>query len=111
MKHDLTAWDLSPDTATYLGQHPEQLPALAEARALPPLPPGYVPEVIEVLFDDLPYLRSVGGVLIFSRDCLPDYRPGCVEYRLDDQLAFFQIGGEVVVDRLGGLALVQGRVA
>jgi hypothetical protein len=34
-----------------------------------------------------------------------------VEYRLDDHLAFFQIGSDVVVDRLGGLALVQGRVA
>ncbi|WP_156119915.1 hypothetical protein [Leptolyngbya sp. KIOST-1] len=111
MKHDLTTWDLSSDTATYLGQHPEQLSALAEAKALPPLPPGYVPEVIEVLFDDVPYLRSVGGALIFARDCLPDYQPGCVEYRLDDQLAFFQIGSEVVIDRLGGLALVQGRVA
>lgn len=111
MKHDLTDWNLAPDTAIYLKQHPEQLPALAEGRALPPLPPGYVPEVVTVLFDDLPYLRSVGGELIFSRDCLPDYHPGCVEYRLDDQLAFFQIGSEVVVDRIGGLALVQGRVA
>ncbi|MGG6242694.1 hypothetical protein ACQ4N7_29145 [Nodosilinea sp. AN01ver1] len=111
MNHDLTTWHLSPKTAIYLEQHPEQLPALAEAKSLPPLPPGYVPQVIEVLFDDVPYLRSVGGVLIFSRDCLPDYQPGCVEYRFDDQLAFFQVGGEVVVDRLGGLALVQGRVA
>ncbi|PSN78336.1 hypothetical protein C8B47_17425 [filamentous cyanobacterium CCP4] len=67
--------------------------------------------MVEVLFDDLPYLRSINGVLIFSRDCLPDYQPGCVEYRLDDQMAFFQVGGEVVIDRLGGLALVQGRVA
>jgi hypothetical protein len=111
MKHDLTTWDLSPASAVYLGQHPEQLSALAEARALPPLPPGYVPEVVEILFDYVPYLRSVSGELVFSRDCLPDYQPGCVEYRLDDHLAFFQIGSDVVVDRLGGLALVQGRVA
>ena len=111
MNHTVTTWGLSSRATSYLSQHPEQLPALADAKALPPLPPGYVPEVIEVLFDDLPYLRSVGGVLIFSRDCLPDYQPSCVEYRLDDQLAFFQIGSEVVVDRMGGLTLVQGRVA
>jgi hypothetical protein len=111
MNHTITAWGLSPEATSYLNQHPEQLPALADAKALPPLPPGYVPEVVEVLFDGLPYLRAVNGELIFSRDCLPDYQPGCVEYRLDDQLAFFQIGSEVVVDRMGGLALVQGRVA
>ena len=111
MNHTITTWGLSSRATSYLSQHLEQLPALAEAKALPPLPPGYMPEVVEVLFDDLPYLRAVNGELIFSRDCLPDYQPGCVEYRLDDQLAFFQIGGEVVVDRLGGLALVQGRVA
>ena len=111
MNYDITTWGLSPGATAYLNQHPEQIPALAVAEALPPLPPGYGPEVVEVLFDDVPYLRSVGGVLVFSRDCLPDYQPGCVEYRLDDQLAFFQVGREVVIDRMGGLGLVQGRVA
>jgi len=111
MNYDITTWGLSPGATAYLNQHPEQIPALAAAKALPPLPPGYGPEVVEVLFDDVPYLRSVGGVLVFSRDCLPDYQPGCVEYRLDDQLAFFQVGREVVIDRMGGLGLVQGRVA
>ena len=111
MNHTVTTLGLSSRATSYLSQHPEQLTALAEAKALPPLPPGYVPEVVEVLFDDVPYLRAVNGELIFSRDCLPDYQPGCVEYRLDDQLAFFQVGSDVVVDRLGGLALVQGRVA
>jgi hypothetical protein len=111
MNYEITTWGLSPRATAYLSQYSEQIPVLAEAKALPPLPPGYVPETVEVLFDDVPYLRSVGGVLIFSRDCLPDYQPGCVEYRLDDQLAFFQVGGEVVVDRMGGLALVQGMVA
>ena len=79
MNHTVTTWGLSPRATSFLSQHPEQLPALAEAKALPPLPPGYVPEAVEVLFDDVPYLRSVGGVLIFSRDCLPDYQPSCVE--------------------------------
>lgn len=110
MNHTIATWGLSPKATSYLSQHPEQLLVLTEAKALPPLPPGYVPEVVEVLFDDVPYLRSGGGVLIFARDCLPDYQPSCVEYRLDDQLAFFQIGNEVVIDRLDGLALVQGRV-
>ena len=110
MSHDIAQWGLSSEATLTLQGFPELIPDLAQARQLPPLPPGYVPSVVEVLFDDVPYLRSVEGILTYTRDCLPDYQPASVEYRVDDEMAFFQIGQEVVLNRIEGLAQVQGRL-
>ena len=109
MIHDIAQWGLSTEAISTLQGFPELIPELALARQLPPLPPGYVPFVVEVLFDDVPYLRSVDGILTYTRDCLPDYQPAYVEYRVDDEMAFFQMGHEVVLNRIEGLAQVQGR--
>ena len=107
---DLTTWGLSPQAIEVLNQEPEILEDLAQARSLPPLPPGYSPAVVEVLFEDVPYLRSEQGVLSILRECLPDYQPRFIEYRVDDETAFFQVGGEVVVNCLEAIAEMMGRV-
>ncbi len=98
-------WGLSPHAATLLSKQPEILADLAQERLLPPFPPGYVPTVVEVLFDDLPYLRSVEGVLTYTRSCDSNYEPAFIEYRFDDQIALFQIGAEFVVNRVEGMAI------
>ena len=109
MNQDIAQWGLSTEATLKLQGFPELIPELAQARLLPPLPPGYAPSVVEVLFDDVPYLRSVDGMLTYTRDCLPDYQPTYVEYRVDNEVAFFQMGREVVINRIEGLAQVQGR--
>jgi hypothetical protein len=98
-------WGLSHSTATLLSKQPEILADLAQERLLPPFPPGYVPTVVEVLFDDVPYLRSVEGVLTYTRGCNSDYQPAFIEYRFDDEIALFQIGTEFVVNRVEGIAI------
>jgi len=107
---DPSSWGLSPQAIEVLSREPEILEDLAQVRSLPPLPPGYSPAVVEVLFEDLPYLRSEQGVLSILRECLPDYQPRFIEYRVDDETAFFQIGGEIVVNRLEAIAHLMGRV-
>ena len=107
---DLTTWGLSSQAIEVLSREPAILDDLAQAKSLPPLPPGYSPAVIEVLFEDVPYLRSEQGVLSILRECLPDYQPRFIEYRIDDETAFFQIGGEIVVNRLEAIAHLMGRV-
>ena len=79
---------------------PEILEAVTEAQQRPPLPLGYVPSIIEVLFEDVLYLKSVDGVLLMTRDCLADYQPRFVEYRFDDEMALFQVGRDVLVNRI-----------
>jgi hypothetical protein len=103
-----TEWGLSPQAASFLSKEPEILRDLERDRLLPPLPPGYVPTVIEVLFDDVPYIRSQNGIPVYIRDCLPDYQPQFIEYRFDDETAVFHIGDEYVINRIEGIAQIAG---
>jgi hypothetical protein len=105
---DPTTWGLSPKAALLLSKEPEILRELERDRLLPPLPPGYIPTVVEVLFDDVPYLRSERGMPTYVRDCRTDYQPQFVEYRFDDETAVFHIGGEYVINRIEGMAQVAG---
>jgi hypothetical protein len=103
---NLADWALSPHTVAILTKEPEILADLAESRLLPPFPPGYVPQVIEIWFDDIPYIRVEAGTVTYLRDCRPDYEPPFVEYRFDDEIALFQVGRECVVNRIAGIANV-----
>jgi hypothetical protein len=100
----LNEWNLSTATRMILAKEPEIVADLIQSRHLPPLPPGYVPTVVEVLFDDLVYLRSERGQIAYSRQCRADYQPPFVEYRFDGETAVFQVGGEYVVNRTEGIA-------
>ena len=103
---DPSTWGLSNKAVALLNDEPTILKSLAADRLLPPLPPGYVPKVIEVLFDDVPYIRTEDGVVTRLRECRQDYQPSFVEYRFDDEVALFQIGGEIVINRIEGIAKV-----
>ncbi|NEZ65239.1 hypothetical protein D0962_21080 [Leptolyngbyaceae cyanobacterium CCMR0082] len=91
---------VSLQTQNLLAEMPELLDTVTEAQQRPPLPLGYVPSVIEVLFEDVLYLKSVDGVLLLARECLADYQPRFVEYRFDDEMALFQVGRDVLVNRI-----------
>ncbi|KAM3099285.1 hypothetical protein ACKFKF_15135 [Phormidesmis sp. 146-12] len=100
----LHEWGLSEPTIAVLAKEPEIVTELIRVRHLPPLPPGYVPSIVEVLFDDIIYVRSERGQLTYARYCSPDYQPPFVEYRFDGETAIFQVGGEYVVNRAEGIA-------
>jgi hypothetical protein len=100
----LQAWALSERSIAVLSKEPEIVAELATARALPPLPPSYIPAIIEVSFDDIPYMRAENGILTYLRQCDPGYQPPFVEYRFDGEIALFHIGPEYVVNRIQGMA-------
>ncbi|MCU0548442.1 MAG: hypothetical protein MUC48_03755 [Leptolyngbya sp. Prado105] len=100
----LQEWELSEAAIAVLAKEPEIVVELIRARHLPLLPPGYVPTVVELLFDDIPYVRSEKGQLVYLRYCEPDYQPPFVEYRFDGEMAVFQVNGEYVVNRAEGMA-------
>ena len=104
---DPARWWLSTKAIKALNNEPTILQSLAAERKLPPLPPGYVPKVIEVLFDDVPYIRTADGVVTRLRECHKDYKPSFIEYRFDDEIALIQISGEIIINRLEGIAQVQ----
>jgi hypothetical protein len=96
---NLEEWSLSTAAISLLTQEPEITSALVIARQRHPFPAGYTPTVVDVLFDDVLFIRSDRGHLVFLRPCSPHYQPPFVEVRFDDQMALFLIQGEVVVDR------------
>lgn len=100
----LQEWELSEAAILILAKEPEIVVELIRARHLPPLPPGYVPTVVELLFDDISYVRSEKGQVVYLRYCEPDYQPPFIEYRFDGETAIFQVGGEYVVNRVEGMA-------
>lgn len=102
----LQEWSLSEDSIVVLLKEPEIVADLVIARSLPQLPPGYIPSIIEVLFDDVPYIRAENGVLTYVRECVPGYQPPFIEYRFDGEVAVFQVGQEYVVNRIQGMAQV-----
>jgi hypothetical protein len=100
----LQKWALCANSIAVLSKEPEIVADLVIARSLPQLPPAYVPNIIEVLFDDVPYMRAENGTLTYVRQCDPGYQPPFVEYRFDGEIALFQVGQEYVVNRIQGMA-------
>jgi hypothetical protein len=110
---NLEDWSLSASAIALLTQEPEITSALKIARRKHPFPAGYTPAVVDVLFDDVLFIRSVGtkplpgehrGQIVFLRPCSPNYQPPFVEVRFDDQMALFLIQGEIVVNRTQAMA-------
>lgn len=100
----LNSWGLSEPAVLTLSKEPEIVTDLVQARQQHPFPPGYTPTEIEILFDDVVFIRLRNGQAVYTRKCGPDYQPPFVEWRFDGHCAFFQVGGDVVVNRLGRMA-------
>ena len=101
---DLSGWQLSRTARMTLEREPEIAADLAIERQKPPFPAGYQPELIEILYDDVVYVRSERGQITYLRDCARNYIPPFMEIRFDGQMAMFVIQGEMVVDRTEQMA-------
>ncbi|NJK38613.1 MAG: hypothetical protein HC824_20950 [Synechococcales cyanobacterium RM1_1_8] len=101
---NLEDWSLSSSAIALLTQELEIISELAIARQRSPFPAGYTPAVIDVLFDDVLFIRSDRGQITFLRPCSPNYQPPFVKVRFDDQMALFLIQGEIVVNRIQAMA-------
>jgi hypothetical protein len=96
---NLEEWSLSTTAIAFLEQEPEIAADLAVERQKLSFPAGYTPTVVDILFDDVLFVRSDRGQLVFLRECPANYQPPFVEVRFDDQTALFLIQGEIIVDR------------
>lgn len=101
---DVRQWGLSQSAIAVLEQEPEIAADLAKERKKPPFPAGYQPEIIEILYSDMVYVRSERGRITYLRDCPRNYIPPFMEIRFDNQMAMFVIQGEMVVDRTEQMA-------
>ena len=101
----LESWGLSDHARAVLSKEPEIVADLSKARLLEPFPPDYKPEVFEVLFDDLVFIRWQSGKLVYVARCDENYQPPFTEYAFDEETALFLVNGEVVVNRVEHMKL------
>ncbi|NJO93726.1 MAG: hypothetical protein HC820_04050 [Hydrococcus sp. RM1_1_31] len=105
----LNSWELSSKTIAVLEKEPEIVHDLANVRLLPSFPKSYIPQVFEVCFDDVTFIRYERGKTPYFHPCSSDYNPPFTEYRFDGETALFHVDGEIVVDRTQNLNLEQIR--
>jgi hypothetical protein len=105
----LEAWGLSQGAIGILEKEPEIVRDLMAARAMPPFEREYVPNSLEIRFDDVTFIRYERGKLPYCHPCSPDYNPPFTEYCLDGETALFHVDGEIVVDRTQNLDLAKIR--
>ncbi len=102
MRALLQNWGLSKHAIALLSREPELVAHLQTARSLSDFSANYVPNMIEELFDDIPFRRwEVGkSAPTYERPIPENYNPPFVEYSFDDQMALFHIQGEIIVNRM-----------
>ncbi len=98
------SWDITEAAQEALSQEPEVFAILKKARSLPSFKPRYRPTVVELLLDDLPYLRTVCGEIVYTRNVRDDYDPPFWELKFDGETALFVIKGEIIVNRVADLS-------
>ena len=92
-------WGLSLKAVSRLLSAPELADEATKERSNPPFPAGYTPTTIELLYDDMLFVRSENGQVTYLRHCPENYDPPFFEMRFDDQMALFLVEGEVVINR------------
>ena len=78
---------------------------VTRAKEKPPFAAEYTPFLVEILFEDIVFIRYENGNITAIRESKEGYVPTFWEVCLDEETALFVIGnGEVVVDRAGDMA-------
>ncbi len=98
---------LPPKIQAYKDKYPQAVYSVAEAWGLKPYPHGYVPESIDIYYADDPRGTDIAffeGKLI-SFKLRPPKDKDVIKMSIDDEWAYIQVGGEVLLDRLGEVIL------
>lgn len=108
------SWGLSSEALVALSENPGWIERLIEENRKPPLPSKYTPQVIEIWFDEILFVRWINGLIGYLRSCPKTYQPPLMEVYFDEQLTLALVHGEVVVNRVTAMARVDavlGRLA
>lgn len=72
---------------------------LVEEKEKYPFPANYIPQEIEIRFNNILYLKMSDNQEIFSKECSNNMKPKFIEWRFDDECAYFQTSTEIIIDR------------
>lgn len=97
-------WQLSEAAISFFEDRPEMLEHIAKAKVQPPFAAEYTPSLIEVLFNDIVYIRYENDTITAIRKSKEGFVPEFWEVCFDEETALFVIGKEVVIDRAAEMA-------
>lgn len=97
-------WQLSGAATSFFEDRPEILKHVAEAKERSPFAAKYTPTLVEVLFNDIVYIRYENEAITAIRESKKGFVPEFWEVCFDGETALFVIGNEVVIDRSGEMA-------
>lgn len=97
---------LSEKGYTFFDEYPEIYQQLSEQKTKGDFSAEFTPEIVEIKYSGLTYLRYERGELTATRECSEGYVPPFWEVCFDeDETALFALGdGEVLLDRTAGMA-------
>lgn len=101
---DLETWQLSEAAIAFFEDRPEMLEHIAKAKEQPPFAAEYTPSLVEVLFNDIVYIRYENDSITAIRESGEGFVPNFWEICFDGETALFVVGNEVVIDRAGEMA-------
>ncbi len=100
---------LPPQFAALKDKYPQTISNLAEYWSLPPYPPGYIPEDIDIYYEDDNFIDSAIAIenghlkSVLLEDSATD--PSLIYMAIENDPAYVQIEGKVIFNRLGGAVL------
>ncbi|NBD15518.1 MAG: hypothetical protein GVY04_05035 [Cyanobacteria bacterium] len=99
---------LPPSFLGFKDQYPVSLTNAVDEWDTPPYPEGYIPHSVDVYFQE----DALGPDLIIEAGKLKSLNfdawadsPDVIVVEIDDQFAYIQLEGRVILDRLGGVVL------
>lgn len=97
---------LPPQFAALKDKYPQTIANVADFWDLPPYPTGYVPQFIDIYYEDDNYLKPAvaieNGKVTYVELEDPATDPTLIYMAIEDDPAYVQIEGRVIFNRLGG---------
>ncbi len=99
---------LPPQYAALKDKYPVAISNAAESWDIPSIPSGYVPQLIEIYYEDEAddstiFIKNGQLVSIRLENTVKD--PTVIMMEIDDQWAYIQLEGRIILDRRGGAIL------
>ncbi len=98
---------LPKDIQAYKDKYPQCVYNVSEAWGASPFPHGYVPEHISIYYSDNPRGSDIAfwNGKLRNFNLKPSKDKDVIKVSIDDEWAYIQAGGKVLLDRLGEVIL------
>ena len=98
---------LPRDIQAYKDKYPQAVYNVSEAWGASPFPHGYIPESISIYYSDDPSGTDIAfqNGKLRNFDLEPSKDKDVIKVSIDDEWAYIQVGGKVLLDRLGEVIL------